>query len=103
MLTYFLKQPDVVQLYMQSPIKEAAFLFLYPPEEGTTTSNMSVPPEWSTDILLNIDNQAIIYHLLKAEFEAVELRRVLVAADPYAAAGAVHADGLGVLDHRNII
>jgi hypothetical protein len=35
MLTYFLKQPDVVQLYMQSPIKEAAFLFLYPPEEDS--------------------------------------------------------------------
>ena len=44
-----------------------------------------------------------MHHLLESKGKAVELRGVLVAADPYAAAGAVHADGLGVLDHRNII
>ena len=43
MLTYFLKQPDVVQLYMQSPIKEAAFLFLYPPRYFSQTDIIDRP------------------------------------------------------------
>ena len=43
MLTYFLKQPDVVQLYMQSPIKEAAFLFLYHPRYFSQTDIIDRP------------------------------------------------------------